>query len=247
MGGGALEILFFLLIFAAILFLAYITTKIVAKNSGIRAKSKYMEVVDRLDFGTNSQLLILRVGNESFLVSKTAKGVEFLTKLGSGSSDAEARLNDGGGSDGGGAGGGGGLGGSDGGGAGRGGGLGGGESGNPAGQYEGKRDFRSMLERYLNFGVVKTETRGSVFRKNIDKIRNISSKKARAETEASGSAGKEKQETGAEAGASGSAGKEKRETGAETESGGSAGKEKQETGMEIEEGENTDRERQEKK
>ena len=134
--GGVLEIFFFLFMFAAILFLAYITTRIVAKKSGIRAKSKYMEVVDRLDFGADKQLFILRAGDEFFLVSKTSKGIDMLTKVALDYSGAYAEA-----------------------------------QATPDGE---KMDFRALLEKHLKFGMVKADSKESVFRKNIGKIRNLS-------------------------------------------------------------------------
>ena len=133
-GGGFFEILFFLIIFAVILFLAYVTTRIVAKKSGIRAKSKYMEVVDRLDFGSDKQLFILRAGDEYFLLSKSSKNLDVLTKININEPDADIDPN----------------------------------------QTGEKTDFKSMLEKHINFGIIKKDTKDSVFRKNIGKIKNMS-------------------------------------------------------------------------
>ena len=137
-GGGLFEILFFLFVFAAILFLAYITTKVVAKKSGIRAKSKYMEIVDRLDFGADKQLYILKAGDEHFLLSKSSKGLEVLTKVSLGNLEMEM------------------------------------ETELEAAQGGGKRDFKSILEKHLNFGAIKVGSEKSAFRRNISKIRGLS-------------------------------------------------------------------------
>ena len=139
-GSGALEMFFFLFMFAAILFLAYFTTKIVAKKTGIRARSKYMEVIDRLDFGANSQLFILRAGNECFLVSKTQKELNVLTKVSldgllteaDAGARAEAEIGFG--------------------------------MERRAASSGDRRDFRAILEKHLSFGAIKAP-KESVFRK----------------------------------------------------------------------------------
>ena len=134
LGGGFLEIFFFLIVFAAILFLAYITTRIVAKKTGIRAKTKYMEVIDRLEFGSDKQLFIVRVGKGHYLISKSAKGLEML---------AEVEVE---------------------------------EIEEPSGSVLGAvgGDFKSLLEKHLNFGAMKDNSKGRVFRRNVGKIRKMS-------------------------------------------------------------------------
>ena len=142
-GGGVFEILFFLFIFAAILFLAYITTKVMAKKSGIRAKSKYMEIVDKLDFGPDKQLYILRAGDEYYLISKSSKNVDFLTKVDITFDDDE----------------------------------------NDANLSGGKLDFKSLLEKHVNFGIMKKDPRNSKLKNNIGRIRSMSENRASSEDE----------------------------------------------------------------
>ena len=79
--GGFLEIVFFILVFVCILFLAYITTKYVAKKGGVRYKGRYIEVVDSVAFGVDRQLMVVKVVGEFFLIAKTPKGFEMLTTL----------------------------------------------------------------------------------------------------------------------------------------------------------------------
>ena len=140
-GSGIFEILFFLIVFAAILFLAYITTRIVAKKSAIRMKSKYMEAVDRLDIGPDKQLYLIRVGEEHFLFSKSPKSLDVLTKVNIDTSNPEDGPD----------------------------------------RTAGKPDFKSILEKHINFGIMKKDTKDSVLRKNIGKIRNMSESRVGSE------------------------------------------------------------------
>ena len=80
-GGGVFEILFILIVFFCILFLAYISTRFVAKRSSGRMKSRYIEIVDSLGVGADTQLLIVKAGGEFFLAAKSQKQISLLTKL----------------------------------------------------------------------------------------------------------------------------------------------------------------------
>jgi flagellar biogenesis protein FliO len=79
--GGFLEIVFLLVVFCCVLFLAYIITRQVAKRASGRMKSRYMEVVDTLAVGAEAQLFIVKAGDEFFLISKSQKHLSMLTKL----------------------------------------------------------------------------------------------------------------------------------------------------------------------
>jgi flagellar biogenesis protein FliO len=79
--GGVFEILFIAIVFFCIIFLAYAVTRIVAKRAAGRMKSRHMEVVDNLAVGADSQLLIVKAGEEIFLAAKSQKQLPLLTKL----------------------------------------------------------------------------------------------------------------------------------------------------------------------
>jgi len=80
-GGGVFEILFILIVFICILFLAYIVTRFVANRAVGRLRSRHMEVVDTLAIGGDSQLMVVKIGGEYLLISKSQKLLTFLTKL----------------------------------------------------------------------------------------------------------------------------------------------------------------------
>jgi flagellar protein FliO/FliZ len=89
LGGSFFEIVFILIVFVCILFLAYVVTRFVAGRASGRLKSRHIEVADTLSVGTDAQLLIVKVGGEYFLVSKSQKQFAFLTKLELTSGDME--------------------------------------------------------------------------------------------------------------------------------------------------------------
>ena len=75
------EIIFILIVFFCILFLAYVVTRFIAKRASGRMKSHHIEIVDTLAMSADTQLLIAKVGEEFFLVSKSQKQLSLLTKL----------------------------------------------------------------------------------------------------------------------------------------------------------------------
>ena len=81
LSGGVFEFFFILIVFVCILLLTYFVTKFAARRASGRLKSKYIEVVDTLSLGPDARLLILKVGDELFLASKSQKQLALLTKL----------------------------------------------------------------------------------------------------------------------------------------------------------------------
>jgi flagellar biogenesis protein FliO len=78
---GVGELFLFVVIFCCILFLAYAATKLVAKRSAARGRSKHIEVIDSMFVGTDAQLLIVKAAGEYFLISRSAKKLDMLAKL----------------------------------------------------------------------------------------------------------------------------------------------------------------------
>ena len=81
LGGGAVEIVFILIVFFCILLLAYAVTRFIAKRVAGRLKSRYLEVIDTLAVGADAQLLIVKAGEEIFLAAKSQKHISLLSKL----------------------------------------------------------------------------------------------------------------------------------------------------------------------
>jgi len=80
-GGGIFEILFLLLVFVCILFLAYVVTRFFASRSVGRMKSRHIEIVDTLAIGADAQIMVIKAGDEYFLASKSQKQLSIFSKL----------------------------------------------------------------------------------------------------------------------------------------------------------------------
>jgi len=67
--------------FAFVLFLAYISTKLIAKNRLNSMEGRNIEVVERVYLSTDKQLLIVKVGNQFFLMSQSKSDIKFMHEL----------------------------------------------------------------------------------------------------------------------------------------------------------------------
>jgi len=61
------ELLGYVLIFGAILYLAYIAARLVGKKTSASMQSKHMQVVEQISLGLDRRLLLIRVGSEYFV------------------------------------------------------------------------------------------------------------------------------------------------------------------------------------
>lgn len=75
------EFLGLLIIFSAVLFLAYITTKFVGQNTARSMKGKNMEVIETLKIGVDKQLYLVRAGDKYVLLSSSGKNIQFLSEV----------------------------------------------------------------------------------------------------------------------------------------------------------------------
>ncbi len=69
-----------ILIFVAILFAAYYTAKYVSKRGNKFAKSRHMEIEDRLILSRDKTVYLIKVGKEHYLVGSTAHKLNVLGK-----------------------------------------------------------------------------------------------------------------------------------------------------------------------
>jgi flagellar biogenesis protein FliO len=78
---GVFEFFFIAIVFICILALAYFFTRFIAGRASGRMKSRYMQIVDVLAFGTGAQFLLLKIGGGLYLAAKSQKQVTQLIKL----------------------------------------------------------------------------------------------------------------------------------------------------------------------
>ncbi|HEX9061055.1 MAG TPA: flagellar biosynthetic protein FliO [Clostridia bacterium] len=70
-----------LIMFFALLFLAYIATRFVAGKAGKVMRGKYVSVIETVGIGLDKQLHLVKAGNEYILIASAGKNIEFLTVL----------------------------------------------------------------------------------------------------------------------------------------------------------------------
>lgn len=71
----------FLVIFGAIIFLAYYTTKLVASKSNQSMRSENMEVIDAMSLGTTSKIMMVRVEKYVYVLAVNGSSITSIDKL----------------------------------------------------------------------------------------------------------------------------------------------------------------------
>ncbi|HHW30459.1 MAG TPA: FliO/MopB family protein [Clostridiaceae bacterium] len=71
--------LLFLLVFGSILFLAYITTRLLAAKVNNTMKGRYMSIIETISLGIDKKLYLVKVSNMFILLSSSGKNLEFIT------------------------------------------------------------------------------------------------------------------------------------------------------------------------
>lgn len=64
-----------------VIFLAYLTSKWIAKRQNIFSSGSVIKVIERAALGKDAYLLVVRVGEKTYLVSLSNGGVELLSEL----------------------------------------------------------------------------------------------------------------------------------------------------------------------
>lgn len=75
------NILFFLLIFGSILFLAAITARYFGAKASKTLQGKHLNVIETLNLGVDKKLYLVKAGNTYILLASAGKRIEMLTTL----------------------------------------------------------------------------------------------------------------------------------------------------------------------
>jgi flagellar protein FliO/FliZ len=75
------EVLAFIIIFGSILFLAYVASKFVASKSNNLMKSRHIQVIESVSLGIDKRLMLVKVGEQYYLLSSTSKQIELIDKV----------------------------------------------------------------------------------------------------------------------------------------------------------------------
>ena len=79
-GPSLVSLFLYLVLFALVLGMAYITTRLVSKNYG-KYYGKNIEIVEKMPLGVDRNLMIVRVGKEYYLLSNDKAGVRKIDSL----------------------------------------------------------------------------------------------------------------------------------------------------------------------
>lgn len=80
-GSEILTILGMLIVFAAVLFVAWLTTKLLGKKLSGSSKNKTMKVVETLQIGMDRCLYLIKAGNRFFLFNASRKSLELVSEI----------------------------------------------------------------------------------------------------------------------------------------------------------------------
>ncbi len=69
------------IVFCALLFLVYVTTKYVGGKAAKAMRGRFINIVETVTIGLDKQIHLLKVGDQYILVASAGKSIEFLTTL----------------------------------------------------------------------------------------------------------------------------------------------------------------------
>ncbi|WP_094547410.1 flagellar biosynthetic protein FliO [Petroclostridium xylanilyticum] len=76
-----MNILFGLVVFASLLFLAYVSTRLIGQKAAAAMKSKHMKVIDSITLGIDKNIYLIQVGKKFILVAASGKTLQYLTDV----------------------------------------------------------------------------------------------------------------------------------------------------------------------
>lgn len=80
-GGYIFQIVWFILVFCTIIFLAYFSAKFISRKTMNYAKTNNLEIIDHIVIGRDKYLYIVRVCNKYILISVTGNSINYLKDL----------------------------------------------------------------------------------------------------------------------------------------------------------------------
>ena len=81
MGKAVLKLLFYTLVMVFVLIVTIYGTRFIAKNSRRFAKSKYMQIIDILNLGANTKIIMIEVNNIVYIIAITNNIIETIDKF----------------------------------------------------------------------------------------------------------------------------------------------------------------------
>lgn len=78
---GIGQIIFFIVVFIAVIFLAYYSTRFLAKSRIQAMNGKNVSVVESMNLGIGSALYLVKAGEQYFLISATKENVRLISEI----------------------------------------------------------------------------------------------------------------------------------------------------------------------
>lgn len=76
-----IKILFYLLSFGALLFLAYVSTRLIGTKISKGMRGKYIKIIDSIALRFDQHIYLIKIGEQLLLVSSSNRNIQFLTIL----------------------------------------------------------------------------------------------------------------------------------------------------------------------
>lgn len=77
----ALQVVFFLIVFGSVVFIAYVATKYIGVKASKSMRGKYIRILESVSIGLDKQLHLVKVADQYILISSSGKNIEFLTTV----------------------------------------------------------------------------------------------------------------------------------------------------------------------
>lgn len=74
-GSALLSLIGMLFIFVFVLFLAYLTTRLIGKHSGFKSAGKSIKILERVSLGQDKSLAVVAIGDKGFILGITGQTI----------------------------------------------------------------------------------------------------------------------------------------------------------------------------
>lgn len=75
------ELLAYLLVFACLIFIAFVTTKFVGAKANKAMKGKHIEIIEAINLGLDKKIYLVKAGEQYVLLASSGKNLQFLTEV----------------------------------------------------------------------------------------------------------------------------------------------------------------------
>lgn len=76
-----MKLIYGLIVFACLIFLAYVVTRYIAQKASSTMQSKHMKVIEWVSLGMDKSIYLIKVGKENIIVSVSGKNIQYLKQV----------------------------------------------------------------------------------------------------------------------------------------------------------------------